>query len=116
MTDNIVTDGAGIAWRITDPATGRAERITPLPGGSTSRRPAQVVRYFPPAATTAPVDHGLPTSVRTVVILGMLEALLSQHPQLSDGARRWLDSTFADTPQSLRDEVFNAWDQRRMGA
>jgi hypothetical protein len=117
MTNRTVIDGAGITWEIVNETTGEAVRLTPLPGGKsiTSRAPARR-RFFAPANTQAPADHGLPTSVRTMVALGMLEALLGQQKITADAARRWLDGAYADTPQSLRDEVFNAWDQRRMGA
>jgi hypothetical protein len=117
MTNRTVVDGAGIEWEIVNETTGEAVRLTPLPGGKsiTSRAPARR-RFFAPAATQAPADHGLPASVRTSVVLGMLEALLGQQKVTADAARRWLDGAYADTPQSLRDEVFTAWDQRRMGA
>jgi hypothetical protein len=109
MTDTILTDGAGIRWRLTDPATGRAERLTPLPGGSTSRRPASRVRYFPPAATTAPVDHAIPRSVLTDVKRAMLIHLHDVHPGGHDAIVREVNGRYPDVPTSLREEVIETY-------
>lgn len=110
-----ITDGAGVRWRIVDTTTGRAERITPLPSKPGTRRLPELVRYFPPANTTAPSADNLPASVRNHVIAGMLDALQRQNKLGVDGARKWLASTYADVPPSVRDEVLSLWDRQRFG-
>jgi len=110
-----ITDSSGVVWRITDPSTGRAERVTPLPAKSAFRKPSAVVRYFPPEATQGPVDTSLPASVRNIVVLGILAALHGQNKQSPDAARRWLDASYADVSAEVREEVLSMWDAHRYG-
>ena len=104
MTETI-TDSAGISWRITDPATGRAERVTPLPSRSATRRQSDVVRFFPPVATQAPIDHGVPLSVLGDIKRAMLAHLFEVHPGGTDAIRRAIAGRYPDVPQAIRDEV-----------
>jgi hypothetical protein len=105
MQDNLITDSAGIVWRVTDPATGRAERVTPVPSSRATRRPAETVRYFPPKNTTAPVDHGIPASVLTDVKTAMLRFLHDRRPGGTDAIRKAISDRYPDVHSSLRDEV-----------
>ena len=47
----IVRDSAEIEWQIVDETTGEARRITPLPNRSMTRKPVELVRFFPPQNT-----------------------------------------------------------------
>jgi hypothetical protein len=105
MQDNTITDSAGVVWRVTDPTTGRAERVTPLPSRSALRRPAETVRYFPPANTTAPVDLGIPRSLLAPAKEYMLRRLFDLQPRGRDAIRKAVNDHFADVHPSVCQEV-----------
>ncbi len=52
----IVKDTAEIEYEIINEETGEARRITPLPSRSAARKPAELVRFFPPLVSTAQRD------------------------------------------------------------
>jgi len=107
--ERLLTDSAGIVWRVVDETTGLAERVTEVPGRPTTRKSIATTRFFPPAATTATPDHGIPLSVVGHVKEAMMKYLFEAHPGGADAVRRAIDAKYGDVALSVRTEVVDLY-------
>jgi hypothetical protein len=115
MQHNTITDSAGIVWRVTDPTTGRAERVTPLPSRSALRRPMETVRYFRPTESLEAQDFKarLASIAADPWASRQLVHLLASNATDATAAGNELAREFPTTAPAARDGIVSAFMELR---
>lgn len=110
--DTMVTDSAGIVWCITDPVTGRAERVTPYARKSAlAKRAGEDVRYFPPANTVGSFEDraSVLSAIAADPCASMMLVRLIARSGDRDTSFNELAREYPHIPEPARNRVIDAW-------